>query len=157
MKRVLASRGRKKVRPGPATRWGRKGRGGGGGRRSCPKDPLPPFSMIFAGGAANEYVEVAGYSGGVETAPYMAVMTVCNVTSIYGRSGAAANSTVWSASCVLGQLDTRLGAPRSILVMRLFSRSTPTQFVKQTRQLCVGARVAWSLQGWSVWRRPFQQ
>ena len=60
-------------------------------------------------------------------------------------------------SRVLGQLDTRLGAPRMILVMRLFSRSTPTQFVKQTRQLCVGARVAWSLQGWSVWRRPLRQ
>ena len=108
-------------------------------------------------GAANEYVEVAGYSGGVETAPYMAVMTVCNVTSIYGRSGAAANSTAWSPSRVLGQLDTRLGAPRTLLVMRLFSRGTPTQFVKQTRQLCVGARVGWSLQGWSVWRRPLRQ
>ena len=56
-------------------------------------------------GAANEYVEVVGYSGGVETAPYMAVMTVCNVTSIYGRTGAAANSTAWSPSRVLGQLD----------------------------------------------------
>ena len=74
-----------------------------------------------------------------------------------GRSGAAANSTAWGGSRVLGQLDTRLGAPRMILVMRLFSRSTPTQFVKQTRQLCAGARVAWSLQGWSVWRRPLKQ
>ena len=62
-----------------------------------------------------------------------------------------------SLARVLGQLDTRLDVPRTILVMRLFSRGTPTQFVKQTRQLCVSARVGWLLQGWSVWRRPLRQ
>ena len=82
------------------------------------------------------------------------------VTSIYGRSGAAANSTAWSPSRVLGQLDTRLDVPRTIPVMRLFSRGTPTQFVKQTRQLCGGAKswLAAARMEWEeLWRQQTRQ
>ena len=44
---------------------------------------------------------------------------------------------------------------RTILVLHLFSNGTPTQFVKQMNQSCVGGRVGWPLQGWSVWRMPW--
>ena len=65
------------------------------------------------------------------------------------QNNVVANLTACSRSRFLGQLDWRVGAPRTIIGLH-----TPTQFLKQTHQLCVGSVVGWPLPGWRVWRMP---
>ena len=66
--------------------------------------------------------------------------------------GSDTHKAARSRSRVLGQLASRLFAQRMIRASHLSSRGTPTQFVKRMNQSCVGERVCWPLQGWSVWR-----
>ena len=58
-----------------SNKMGKKGKRRRRRKKKLPKGSSSSLLHDLRRGAANEYVEVAGYSGGVETAPYMEVMS----------------------------------------------------------------------------------